>query len=52
MPSIIDDLLARGWAWEDRIGIGDRSLGGNMAYTSVLAETRVRVAASVASSPE
>jgi hypothetical protein len=27
VPSIIDDLLARGWARQDRIGICGRSLG-------------------------
>jgi uncharacterized protein len=52
VPSIIDDLLARGWAREDRVGIGGRSLGGCVAYASVLADTRVRVAASVVGSPE
>jgi uncharacterized protein len=52
VPSIIDDLLARGWAREDRIGVGGRSLGGNVAYASVLADTRVRAAASVVGSPE
>jgi dienelactone hydrolase len=52
VPSIIDDLLARGWARADRIGIGGRSLGGNVAYASVLADTRVRAAASVVGSPE
>jgi prolyl oligopeptidase PreP (S9A serine peptidase family) len=35
VPSIVDDLLDRGWAREDRIGIGGRSLGGNVAYASV-----------------
>jgi hypothetical protein len=31
VPSVIDDLLARGWAREDRVGIGGRSLGGNVS---------------------
>jgi dienelactone hydrolase len=52
VPSIIDDLLARSWAREDGIGVGGRSLGGNVAYASALADTRVRVAASVVGSPE
>jgi dienelactone hydrolase len=52
VPSVIDDLLARGWAREDRVGIGGRSLGGNVSYAAVLADTRVRAAAPVVGSPE
>jgi dienelactone hydrolase len=52
VPSIIDDLLARGWARADRVGVGGRSLGGNVAYASVLADSRVRAAVSVVGSPE
>ena len=52
VPSIIDDLLARGWAREDRVGIAGRSLGGNVSYAAVLADTRVRAAAPVVGSPE
>lgn len=52
VPSIVDDLLARGWAREDRVGIGGRSLGGNIAYGAVLADRRVRAAASIVGSPE
>ncbi|HEX2822026.1 MAG TPA: alpha/beta hydrolase [Streptosporangiaceae bacterium] len=52
VPSIIDDLLARGWAREDQVGIGGRSLGGNVSYAAVLADTRVRAVAPVVGSPE
>jgi uncharacterized protein len=52
VPSIIDDLLACGWARQDRIGICGRSLGGNVAYAAVLADQRVRAAASIVGSPE
>ncbi len=52
VPSIVDDLLARGWAREDRVGIGGRSLGGNISYGAVLADPRVRVAAPIVGSPE
>ena len=52
VPSIIDDLLDRGWARTDGIGIGGRSLGGNVSYASVLADRRIRAAASVVGSPE
>src|ERR1039458_9368984 len=43
---------ARGWARADRVGVGGRSLGGNVAYASVLADSRVRAAVSVVGSPE
>ena len=52
VPAIIDDLLARGWARADRIGVAGRSLGGNIAFASVLADSRVRAAVSVVGSPE
>jgi uncharacterized protein len=52
VPAIIDDLLARGWARADRVGVAGRSLGGNIAFASVLADSRVRAAVSVVGSPE
>ena len=52
VPTIIDELLARGWGRADRIGVAGRSLGGNVAYASVLADSRVRAAVSVVGSPE
>jgi hypothetical protein len=52
VPAIIDDLLAHGWARQDRVGVGGRSLGGNVAYAAVLADRRLRAAASVVGSPE
>jgi len=47
-----DDLIDRGLARPDRVGVGGRSLGGNVAYAAVLADPRVRAAASVVGSPE
>lgn len=52
VPSVIDDLLARGWARQGRVGIGGRSLGGNISYAAVLADDRVRAAVSIVGSPE
>jgi dienelactone hydrolase len=52
VPSVIDDLIARGWARADRVGIGGRSLGGNISYAAVLADDRVRAAVSIVGSPE
>ncbi len=52
VPAIIDDLLARNLARPNAIGVGGRSLGGNVAYAAVLADRRVRAAVSVVGSPE
>lgn len=52
VPSVIDGLLARGWARADRIGIGGRSLGGCVCYAAVLADDRIRAAVSIVGSPE
>jgi len=52
VPSIIDDLLSRGWAREERVGVSGRSLGGNVCYAAVLADTRVRAIAPIVGSPE
>ena len=52
IPSIIDDLLARGWARERGVGVSGRSLGGNVCYAAVLADTRVRAIAPIVGSPE
>jgi uncharacterized protein len=52
VPAIIDNLIGRGWARADRVGVAGRSLGGNICYASVLADPRVRAVASVVGSPE
>jgi uncharacterized protein len=52
VPVIIDDLLARGWARPDRLGICGRSLGGNVSYAAMLADQRLRAAAPIVGSPE
>lgn len=52
VPSVLDDLAGRGWARPDRMGIGGRSLGGNISYAAVLADRRLRAAVSVVGSPE
>jgi len=44
--------VARGWARADRVGVAGRSLGGNVSYASVLADSRVRAVVSVVGSPE
>jgi uncharacterized protein len=52
VPSIIDDLLARGWARKEGVGVSGRSLGGNVCYAAVLADARVRAIAPIVGSPE
>jgi dienelactone hydrolase len=52
VPSVNNELLARGWARADRIGISGRSLGGCVCYAAVLADDRIRAAVSIAGSPE
>jgi hypothetical protein len=52
VPAIVDELVARGWAHEGRLGITGRSLGGEISYAAVLAEPRIRAAAPMVGSPE
>jgi dienelactone hydrolase len=52
VPAIVDDLLARDYAIPGRIGIGGRSLGGNISYAAVLADSRLRAMVSIMGSPE
>ena len=52
VPGIIDDLVARGWAFPDRVGVAGRSLGGCVSYAAVLADSRVRAIVSVVGLPE
>jgi len=51
VPSLIDELLSRSMAAEGRIAIAGRSLGGNVAYASVLADPRITAAVSVVGCP-
>ena len=51
VPSVIDDLAAGGLAVPGRIGIGGRSLGGNVCYAAVLADPRIVAAAPVVARP-
>jgi dienelactone hydrolase len=52
VPAIVDELVARGWINEGRLGITGRSLGGEVCYAAVLAEPRIRAAAPMVGSPE
>lgn len=52
VPSIIDELLHRGWASEGRIAVAGRSLGGNVSYAAVLNDDRISAAVSVVGCPQ
>ena len=52
VPDILDELIRRGWARAGQLGIGGRSLGGNIAYAAVLADPRLHAMTSVVGSPE
>lgn len=52
VPVIVDALIEREWAHEDRIGISGHSFGGFVTYVAVLEDQRIRAAAPVLGSPE
>jgi uncharacterized protein len=52
VPAIVDELIGVGWAYEGRLGITGRSMGGEISYAAVLNESRVRAAAPMVGSPE
>jgi dienelactone hydrolase len=52
VPAIVDELVAVGWAYEGRLGITGRSMGGEISYAAVLNESRIRAAAPMVGSPE
>ncbi len=49
---IIDELLERGWAQPDRLGIAGISMGGRIAYAAIVTEPRLRVATPTIGSPQ
>src|SRR5690349_18670354 len=34
VPAVVDELIAAGWAHEDRLGITGRSMGGEISYAA------------------
>ena len=52
IPSIIDELLTSGLASPGRIAVAGRSLGGNVAYASALADSRISAIVSVVGCPQ
>ncbi len=45
VPEVVDDLIARGLAIPERVGVAGWSMGGFVAYAAVVADPRIRVAA-------
>ncbi len=52
VPRIIDDLLVRGWAHLQGIGIAGLSLGADVVYAAIVAEPRIGAATAILGSPE
>lgn len=52
VPRILDTLIARRWAYPDRIGMSGLSFGGMITYAAVVADKRIGAAAPVVGSPE
>jgi uncharacterized protein len=52
VPDVVDELVRRGWARPDRIGIVGVSMGGFVAYGAVLRERRISAAVAITASPE
>jgi uncharacterized protein len=51
IPSLLDALLERGWAYPGHTGIAGHSMGGFVTYAAVVADPRIQVAAAVSGSP-
>lgn len=51
-PKVVDALLERGLAREDRLGVAGWSMGGYITYRALLAEKRFKAAVTIVGSPE
>jgi uncharacterized protein len=51
VPGVVDDLVRRGWARPDRVGIVGVSMGGFVAYGAALRERRISAAVAITASP-
>ena len=51
IPSVIDALVEKGLASPDKIGVSGISMGGYIAYGSVLADKRIKASAPILGSP-
>jgi uncharacterized protein len=52
VPTIIDELLERGWAQPGHLGIAGISMGGFISYAAIVVEPRLCVATPIIGSPE
>lgn len=51
VPSVVEALLARGLAHQDRLGVAGISMGGHIVYGALLRDRRLTAAAAVIASP-
>ena len=51
VPTVLDDLLARGLARPDHLGVAGWSMGGFVAYAAVVADPRLRAAVPLLGAP-
>ena len=51
-PRVVDALLEKGLAHEDRLGVAGWSMGGYITYRALLAEKRFKAAVTIVGSPE
>jgi len=51
LPGIIDELLAKGWARQESIGVAGISMGGYITYRAITEDPRIRTAVSIIGSP-
>lgn len=52
VPDVVDELVRRGWARPDRVGVVGVSMGGFVAYGAVLRDRRIAAAVAITASPE
>lgn len=52
IPQVIDELLRRGFADPEKIGVSGISMGGYITYAAVLADRRIKAAAPILGSPK
>ena len=52
VPSLIDELIKRNFAREDKIGMAGISMGGYITYTAITIDTRIKTAVSIIGSPK
>ncbi len=52
ISELIDELTARGWIVDEKIGVMGISMGGHITYTAITKEPRIKAAAPIVGSPK